>query len=156
MPFHRWPFQCIFFNENVLISIKISLQFVPQGPIDDISALAQIMAWRRPGDKPLSEPLMVRLPTHTCVTLPHWVKEFSGEYIYILKAQCVNISNTLISSISTFIVDIRRLYLDQNFIYATSGPSRSAHYDLMKSITSTIFIRLSPVVYSVQNYYLYH
>ena len=31
------------------------------------------MAWRRPGDKPLSEPMMVRLPTHICVTRPQWV-----------------------------------------------------------------------------------
>ena len=25
--------------------------FVPKGPINNISALVQIMAWRRPGDK---------------------------------------------------------------------------------------------------------
>ena len=31
------------------------------------------MAWRRPGDKPLSEPMMVRLPTHICVARPQWV-----------------------------------------------------------------------------------
>ena len=36
--------------------------------------LVQIMAWRRPGDKPLSEPMMVSLPTHVCVTRPQWVK----------------------------------------------------------------------------------
>ena len=32
------------------------------------------MAWRRPGDKPLSEPLTISLPTHICVTRPQWVK----------------------------------------------------------------------------------
>ena len=32
------------------------------------------MAWRRPGDKPLSEPLMVSFLTHICVTRPQWVK----------------------------------------------------------------------------------
>ena len=32
------------------------------------------MAWRRPGDKPLSEPIMVSLLTHICVTRPQWVK----------------------------------------------------------------------------------
>ena len=37
-------------------------------------ALIQIMAWRRSGDKPLSEPMMGRLPTHICVTRPQWVK----------------------------------------------------------------------------------
>ena len=32
-------FKCIFLNENVWISIKISLKFVPKGPIDNILAL---------------------------------------------------------------------------------------------------------------------
>ena len=67
-------FKCIFLNENVWIPIKISLKFVPQGPINKFPALVQIMAWRRPGDKPLSGPMMVRLPTHICVTRPQWVK----------------------------------------------------------------------------------
>ena len=46
-------FKCIFWNENVWISIKISLNFVPKGPINNIPALVQIMAWHRPGDKAL-------------------------------------------------------------------------------------------------------
>ena len=66
-------FKRIFFNENVWISIKISLKFAPKGPINNIPALVQIMAWRRPGDKPLSEPMMVSLTTHVCVTRPQWV-----------------------------------------------------------------------------------
>ena len=33
----------------------------------------QLMAWCRPGDKPLSEPMMVRLPTHICITRSQWV-----------------------------------------------------------------------------------
>ena len=37
------------------------------------SAMVQIMAWCRPGDKPLSEPMMVSLLTHICVTRPQWV-----------------------------------------------------------------------------------
>ena len=39
----------------------------------NILALVQIMAWRRPGDKPLSEPMVVSLPTHICVARPQWV-----------------------------------------------------------------------------------
>ena len=66
-------FKCIFLHENVWIPIKISLKFVPKGPINNIPALVQIMAWRRPGDKPFSEPMIVSLPTHICVTWPHWV-----------------------------------------------------------------------------------
>ena len=67
-------FKRIFFNENVWISIEISLKFVPKGPINNIPALVQIMVWRRSGDKPLSETNMVSLPTHICVTRPQWVK----------------------------------------------------------------------------------
>ena len=37
--------KCIFFNENVWSSIKISMKFVPWGPINNIPALVQIMAW---------------------------------------------------------------------------------------------------------------
>ena len=33
-------------------------EFVSKGPINDIPVLVQVMAWRRPGDKPLSEPMM--------------------------------------------------------------------------------------------------
>ena len=75
-------FKCIFLNENVKISIKISLKFVPKGPINNIPALVQIMAWRRPGDKSLSEPMMVRLPTHICVTRPQWANSFWTFYQY--------------------------------------------------------------------------
>ena len=69
-------FKRIFFNEDVWISIKISLTFVPKGPIYNIPALVQVMAWRRPGDKPLSEPMMDSLPTHICVTRPQCGKRF--------------------------------------------------------------------------------
>ena len=66
-------FKCIFLNEDVRIFIKISLKFVPKGPINNIPALVQLMAWHWPGDKPLSEPMMVRLLMHICVTRPQWV-----------------------------------------------------------------------------------
>ena len=67
-------FKRIFLNGNARISIKISLKFVPKSPINNIPALDQIMVWRRSGDKPLSEPMMVGLLTHICVTQPQWVK----------------------------------------------------------------------------------
>ena len=67
-------FKWIFLNENGWISVKISLKFVPRVPINNIWALVQIMAWRRSGDKPLSEPLMASLLSHICVTRPQWVK----------------------------------------------------------------------------------
>ena len=67
-------FRCILLNENIWFAINISLSFVPKGPIDNIPVLVQIMAWCRSGDKPLSEPMMVSLLTHVCVTRPQWVK----------------------------------------------------------------------------------
>ena len=42
-------FQHIFMNENVWISIKISLKFVPKCQINNIQALVQVMAWSQPG-----------------------------------------------------------------------------------------------------------
>ena len=34
------------------------MKFVPRGPVNNILALVQMMAWRQPGAKPLSEPMM--------------------------------------------------------------------------------------------------
>ena len=51
-------FKCFLLNENAWISIKISLKFVPKGPNKNIPALAHIMVWCRPGDKPLPEPMI--------------------------------------------------------------------------------------------------
>ena len=82
-------FKCIFLNKNMWISTKISVKFVPEGPINNIPAVVQIMAWRLPGDKPLSEPMRVRLPTHICVTRPQWVNKnvnnFNGIYYFITR-----------------------------------------------------------------------
>ena len=77
-------FKRIFLNENVRISIKISLKFVPMGPINNNPALVQIMAWRRPGDKPLSEPMMVSLLTYICITRPQWVSNLCGTFCHHL------------------------------------------------------------------------
>ena len=66
-------FKRIFWNENARISLKISLKFVPKVRINNIPSLVQIMAWRRPGGMPLSEPMVVSLLTHICVSRPQWV-----------------------------------------------------------------------------------
>ena len=50
-------FKCIFVYEN-RIPIPTSLKFIPRGPIDNKPVLFQVMAWRRLGDKPLSEPML--------------------------------------------------------------------------------------------------
>ena len=81
-------FKCIFLNENIWISTKISMKFVPQGPINNIPALVQIMAWHRPGDKSLSGPMMVRLPTHICVTRPQWVNQRHNDLQEVYYKSC--------------------------------------------------------------------
>ena len=55
-------FRCIFVNEKCCIVIEISLKFVPKGPFDNNPVLIYIKAWRRIGDKPLSEPMLTRFP----------------------------------------------------------------------------------------------
>ena len=47
-------------NEKSCISIRISLRFVPKGPIDNKSALVQVMACRRTGSKQLPEPMLAQ------------------------------------------------------------------------------------------------
>ena len=65
-------FKCLYLNGNVWFLLKISLKFVPKGPINNILSLVQIMAWHRPGDKSLSEPMMVSLLTHICIARQQW------------------------------------------------------------------------------------
>ena len=82
-------FKYIILNENVWISIEISLRFLPKGPINNIPALVQIMAWHRPGDKPLSGLMWISLQTHISITRPQWVKIrptkilFNGNFVKI-------------------------------------------------------------------------
>ena len=49
--------KCIFLYQNIWISIQISQKCVPKGSINNKSALVQVMAWRRTGDKTLPEPM---------------------------------------------------------------------------------------------------
>ena len=42
----------------------ISPKFIPKGLINNIPALVQMVAWRWPGDNPLSEQMMIILLTH--------------------------------------------------------------------------------------------
>ena len=64
-PFRRLRFQMHFLNEQIWISLKISLTFVPNVPFDNIPVLVRKMAWR--------PSMMVSLLTHIYVTRPQWV-----------------------------------------------------------------------------------
>ena len=93
-------FKRIFLNENVRISIKISLKLVPKGPINIIPSLVQIMAWRRSGDKPLSEPKVESLLTHICVTRPQWVKNISWHILLLIESFLFYLRRIFILNIS--------------------------------------------------------
>ena len=64
-------FKCIFLNENVWISLKISLKFVPKVQINTIPALVNIMVWSRVIIWTNAGNLM----THIRVTRPQWLKK---------------------------------------------------------------------------------
>ena len=101
-------FECIFFNEKVWTLIKISLKFVSKGPISIILALVQIMARRRSGDKPLSEPMLVRLPMHICVTRPQWVNLYASvNWVIIISENGLSpVQHQAIVSTSTDVLSI--------------------------------------------------
>ena len=129
-------FKCIFLNEDAWISIKISLKFVPGGPNNNFSALVEIMAWRRPGDKPLSELMMVSLMTHICVTRPQWVN------FKMLKHWPANIdSNNLHYMLSMFTTRCdaamrlcRRISISSNVDVLTLSILRMDVFELIKII----------------------
>ena len=50
-----------FMSEKFCILMEISLKFAPKGVIDKKSALVQVMAWHRTGDKPLPEAILTQL-----------------------------------------------------------------------------------------------
>ena len=72
-------FRCIFDDEIFCILIKISLRFVPKGTNVNIPALVQIMAWRRIGDKPLSEPMLTQFTDAYVRHQGRWVKTLTLE-----------------------------------------------------------------------------
>ena len=47
-------------NDLFSVSIQISLKLILKGPMENKSALVQVMAWRLTGDKPLPEPRMTK------------------------------------------------------------------------------------------------
>ena len=59
-PFAGHIFKIIFLQENLCIYIKISSQFVCNGPIDKQLALVQVVVWRWTGAKPLPETLITQ------------------------------------------------------------------------------------------------
>ena len=87
------------------------------------------MTWRQPGDKPLSESMLVRLQTHICVTRPQWVKYFGAE-AGILDKNYVNnmISNALAPCIDKLSAAILLIFWNKRVLLINEE-------GLLKSIT---------------------
>ena len=107
--FRRRHFRFVLLNENVWISIKISLKFLPKGPINNIPAMVPIMTWRRPGNKPLSKPMMVSLLTHICATRPQWVKDINYHFFFI--ARYIPFLCTCTGGVYVFISIVQSIFL---------------------------------------------
>ena len=65
------------FNENVWISIELLFKFDPEGSINNIPILGLIMAWRRPGDKLLSEPIIIMSYALDNGLLANWLRAYT-------------------------------------------------------------------------------
>ena len=130
-------FKCIFFNENAWISLRISLKFVPEVRINNIPALVQIMAWRRPGDKPLSKPMMVSLLTHICVTRPQWVNAIHFEKICTTKYGNICHWKWFWNSFSTLIIVPRRI-----IHYCLSSTFSPTQLTLMRYLAGDMMSRI--------------
>ena len=102
-PFRRQHSQ-IHFNEKIWISLQISMKFVPKVRISNITTLFQKMAWRRPSDKPLSEPIMVSLLTHICVTRSRRVNNMKARIYLIVSHEWYNFREYLMDELIVFSV----------------------------------------------------
>ena len=122
-------FKWTFLNEDIWISLNMSLKFVPRAPpINNIPSLVQIMAWRLPGDKPLSEPMMVSLLTPICVTRPQWVNDPQGITIQLLIYYNDVIMDMMASQITSLTIVYSAVY---------SGADQRIH----QSSASLAFVR---------------
>ena len=100
----------IFLNENAWILINVSLNFVPKVPIHNMLALIQIMAWHQQSDKPSSEPMMVSLLMHICVTRSQWISNVkwarpcphSWWHQILIPFQCWEMTRKMITLLSFY------------------------------------------------------
>ena len=90
------------------------------------------MAWRRPGDKPLSEPMMIILLTHICVTLVCAPLQYS-DVIHREQFETITIMLNIIDFENVCCPAISRINAD----ISQNGPRRTDSSDI--SIKIKIF-----------------
>ena len=105
-------------TESVWISIKFLIETCFKGQINNIPSLVQIRAWHRPGEKPLSEPMVVRLPMHIWNTRPQCVKITSPA-----QGQSYNCSDTSEVTLEIWMIRPHRSIHSTTTTSQTSNPS---------------------------------
>ena len=114
----------------------MSLKFGPKG----------LMVWRRPGDKPSSDPMMVRLLMHVCVTQPHWVKP---EYSMGTKSSICTLCWEIMKMWKCFQDSVK--YIQHPDVYSIA--SLSAVFQAVRSAHCCQWYSLVPPVISISTYW---
>ena len=121
-------------------------KFVPKVRIDNIPALVQIMAWRRPGDKPLSEPMMVQLLTHICVTRPQWVNSLApgrcGRNLKYLNFNLTSMINILSISYEIALRGMAQDLIDDQPVGSSSGLVPSGNNPLPEPMLTKMHVTI--------------
>ena len=131
----------IFFNENIWISINVSLKFVPKGWLNNIPALVQIMAWHWLGVKPLSEPMIASLLMHRCVAWPHGVKlpsaahQLDRNVIYNLPSECTAVDDSSVIGWNSMETDLDLLQKKYMNHYWVTFKSHTSFFTCIEKIT---------------------
>ena len=135
-------FKCIFLSKNYEFRLKFHWLLFLRVQITLFQN--RIMTWRRPGYKPLSETIMVRLPTHICVTRPQW---FNTLKLDLIGHQFANASTWNQNAILWFQLHwILVSYVSDVSIIVTkplSEPMLALYYPLLFKLICTWYLPIS-------------
>ena len=109
-------FKCIFVSETFCISIRISLKLSHKGPIDNKSALVQVMAWCRIRDKPSPERM---LTLFVDAYMRHWGWWFRNNFLFSKSTKLTSMS--AIDPKVTFSFKYARLLLSRHVLWYSPG-----------------------------------
>ena len=128
----RQSLTALVLNENLPISVKISLKFLPKDPINNIPLLVHLMVLYQPGDQPLSEPMMLNLPMHMCVTQPQWI---NGIWRCVPFYIGVNMINELVGVVCAFVF-VKTLNVPEMKYVVVNYHQRLIHKNWFRSLIS--------------------
>ena len=120
-------FQCIFFNENMWISIKISFKFVSKYQINNILALVKIMAWHQATNHCLNQWWLIYWRIFTSLGLNElmcnsWNVKHNAKCIFSTRPKCMfslfyNYQNILTSN--ELIRSVKLCWVSQTLTFIT-------------------------------------